>query len=258
MSHEKRAHMTKYAIVTGAASGIGRATAYRLADEGYEVALVDLDSGGLEETSTTIAAAGGEATPIELNLADEAHVVRAMEQLIARAGAPSVLVNNAGVGIAATVPDTTLAQWNRMLTVNLTGAFLMARAVLPSMLEAGTGNIVNVSSVAGVVGVANRAGYCASKAGLLGLTRALAVDHAAAGIRTNAICPGTVDTEWIGKILSDAPDPEATREKMNHRQLDGRMGTPQEVAAGIAFLVSDDARFVNGSAFMMDGGMSAV
>ncbi len=250
--------MPLHAIVTGAASGIGRATARRLAADGYEVATLDLDSVGLASTVDAITDAGGAAIPVEVDLADEARLDEAIAELIARVGAPRVLVNNAGVGIAATIPETTLADWNRMLTVNLTGAFLMTRAVLPSMLEAGEGRIVNVSSVAGVVGVANRGGYCASKAGVLGLTRALAADHAAAGIRVNAICPGTVDTEWIGKILSGAEDPEATRKAMNQRQLDGRMGTPEEVAAGIAFLVSDEARFVNGSAFIMDGGMTAV
>jgi NAD(P)-dependent dehydrogenase (short-subunit alcohol dehydrogenase family) len=126
------------------------------------------------------------------------------------------------------------------------------------MLEAGHGLIVNVSSIAGIVGLRNRAAYCASKHGVIGLTRAIAADYAHEGIRCNAICPGTVDTEWIGKILADADDPESTRRAMEQRQLDGRMGSPDEVAAGIAFLASADGRFVNGAAFVMDGGMTAV
>jgi NAD(P)-dependent dehydrogenase (short-subunit alcohol dehydrogenase family) len=126
------------------------------------------------------------------------------------------------------------------------------------MLEAGHGLIVNVSSIAGIVGLRNRAAYCASKHGVIGLTRAIAADYADQGIRCNAICPGTVDTEWIGKILADADDPESTRRAMEQRQLDGRMGSPDEVAAGIAFLASADGRFVNGAAFVMDGGMTAV
>ncbi len=112
--------------------------------------------------------------------------------------------------------------------------------------------------MAGIVGVGRRAAYCAAKAGVIGLTRATAVDYAARGIRANAICPGTVHSEWIGKILADAPDPAATLRAMEARQLDGRMGSPEEVAAGIAFLCSPQARFVNGSAFVMDGGMTAV
>ncbi|MGH8882845.1 MAG: SDR family NAD(P)-dependent oxidoreductase, partial [Stackebrandtia sp.] len=140
----------------------------------------------------------------------------------------------------------------------LTATFTTCRAVLPGMVAAGGGIIVNVGSIAGVVGVRDRAAYCASKGGVIALTRSIAADYAANGIRANAICPGTVGSEWIDKILSDAPDPVAARVAMAARQLDNRMGTPDEVAAGIAFLASDDGRFVNGSAFMMDGGVTAV
>lgn len=142
------------------------------------------------------------------------------------------LVNVAGVGVAAPLADTADS--------------------------AGGGTVVNVASVAGIVGVKNRAAYCASKAGVIGLTRSIAADYAPAGIRANAICPGTVETEWVDKILASDPDPKAARAAMEARQLDGRMGTPEEVAAGIAFLAGHDGRFVNGSAFVMDGGMTAI
>jgi len=134
-----------------------------------------------------------------------------------------VLVNVAGIGVAATVLETSDEDWNRVLAVNLTGPFLTTRAILPLMLDRGNGVIVNIASVAGQVGVPRRAAYCASKAGLVGLTKAIAVDHAHEGIRSVAICPGTVETEWIGKILANAPDPAATRAAMAARQLDGRM-----------------------------------
>lgn len=246
------------AIVTGAASGIGRATALRLSAEGYPIAVVDVDSAGLEDTTQRIEEAGGQAVPYTLDVTDGDAVSQGVEAIADRHGGIAVLVNNAGVGVAARLADTTDEQWHRVMEVNVTGPFLMTRAVLPHMIQDGGGAIVNVASVAAVIGVKNRAAYTTSKHAVVGLTRAVAVDYAHEGIRVNAICPGTVATEWIDKILADAPDPAAARRSMEERQLDGRMGSPEEVAAGIAFLVSDDGRFVNGSAFVMDGGMSAI
>ncbi len=168
-----------------------------------------------------------------------------------------LVTNVAGIGVAATVVETTNDQWERVISVNLTGTFIVCRAALPILLGSGGGVIVNVASVGGLVGIAERAAYCASKAGVIGLTRAIAVDHAAAGVRAVAICPGTVESEWITMILANHADPPAARRAMSDRQLDGRMGTPDEVAAGIAFIASDDGRFINGSEFVMDGGMTA-
>jgi NAD(P)-dependent dehydrogenase (short-subunit alcohol dehydrogenase family) len=144
-----------------------------------------------------------------------------------------------------------------VLDVNLGGIYRMCRAVLPSMIDAGGGVVVNIASVAGLVGVTNRAVYCASKAGVVGLTKAIAVDHAPQGIRAVAICPGTVATEWIAKILADAPDPVAARKAMEDRQLDGRLGSPEEVAAAISLVCSPEGRFFNGTALVMDGGLTA-
>lgn len=226
------------AIVTGASSGIGAATCAQLARDGFRVVSVDVSG-----------------TPaFRLDVRDDA----AVRSMVAGLGPVAALVNVAGIGVAAKLHETTDDDWDRIVGVNLTGMFYLCRAVLPVMVAAGGGTIVNVSSVAGLVGVRERAAYCASKAAVIGLTRSITVDYAGAGIRCNAICPGTVDTEWIGKILADAPDPAAARAAMVARQLDGRMGTPEEIAAGIAFLLSDGARFVNGSAFVMDGGMTAV
>lgn len=247
----------RWAVVTGAGSGIGFATARRLAADGWEVAAVDVDAQGLQRAVDAVEADGGRARAQLADVTDRVGVADAL-QAIQQDGGIGVLVNNAGIGVAATTAETADEDWDRVLAVDLTGVFVCCRAVLPGMLTAGGGRIVNVASVAGVVGVRNRAAYCAAKAGVIGLTRALAVDHAADGIRANAICPGTVATEWIGKILADAPDPEAARATMSARQLDGRMGTPEEVAAGIAFLAGDEARFANGAAFVMDGGMSAI
>ncbi len=232
------------AAITGAASGIGFATAQRLQRDGWDVVAIDIDGDGLSSY----------ADARVLDLRDRAAIV----ETFASIGTIDALVNDAGVGFAATAVDTTDEQWDTMLAINLTAMFHTTRAVLPGMIERGGGSIVNLASVAGVVGVRNRAGYCATKGGVIAFTRAVAADHAHQGIRANAICPGTVATEWIGKILADAPDPDATRAAMEARQLDGRMGSPEEVAAGIAFLLSDDGRFVNGSAWVMDGGMTAV
>jgi NAD(P)-dependent dehydrogenase (short-subunit alcohol dehydrogenase family) len=245
------------AVVTGAASGIGRATALRLARDGYEIAMMDLDAAGLAETRTQIKQAGGRAHAFPVDVCDPLSVGSVTRKVAVTVGPPQVLVNVAGIGLAATVLETSDEDWNRVLAVNLTGPFLTIRATLPLMLDRGRGVVVNIASVAGQVGLARRAAYCASKAGLVGLTRAVAVDHASAGIRCVAICPGTVETEWIAKIIADAPDPAAVRQAMAARQLDGRMGSPDEVAAMVAFVASPDGRFVNGAALVLDGGLTA-
>jgi NAD(P)-dependent dehydrogenase (short-subunit alcohol dehydrogenase family) len=249
--------MSSVAVVTGAASGIGRATALRLAQDGYEVAMMDLDTAGLAETCAQIQQADGRAHQFPVDLRDPLGVGSVTREIAVTVGAPQVLVNVAGIGVAATVLETSDEDWNRVLAVNLTGPFLTIRATLPLMLDRGSGVIVNIASVAGQVGLARRAAYCASKAGLVGLTRAVAVDHAREGIRCVAICPGTVETEWIGKILASAPDPVAAREVMSARQLDGRMGSPAEIAAMVSFVAGPEGRFINGAALVLDGGMTA-
>lgn len=246
------------ALVTGAASGIGLATAHRLAADGMVIALVDRDAGSLDVAVEVVASGAGRVLPFVLDVADGEAVDAMIDGLVTSEGPPQVVVNNAGTAVRADVTATDPSDWNRVVAVNLTAVYRVCRAVIPGMVPAGGGAIVNVASVAGMVGIRERAAYCASKAGVIGLTRAIAADHAADGIRANAICPGTVETGWIDRIIAGADDPEAARRAMEERQLDGRMGTPQEVAEGIAFLASDRARFVNGSAFVMDGGMTAV
>ncbi|MEU9149733.1 SDR family oxidoreductase [Streptomyces sp. NPDC048417] len=245
------------ALVTGAASGIGRATALRLAGDDFTVALLDLDRAGLSRTRILIEKQGGTAHEVPLDLRRAEEVAAAVDTTVSLLGSPDVLVNVAGVGVAANVLETSDSDWDLVLGVNLTGPFFMTRAVLPHMISDGAGVIVNIASVGGQVGLARRAAYCASKAGLVGLTRAVAVDHAKEGVRCVAICPGTVETEWIDKILSDAPDPGAARAAMAARQLDGRLGTPEEVAALVAFVAGDQGRFINGAALTVDGGMTA-
>jgi meso-butanediol dehydrogenase / (S,S)-butanediol dehydrogenase / diacetyl reductase len=250
--------LMKTAVVTGAASGIGRATAIQLAKDGYAVALVDIDESRMTETLDLIESSSAVAKAFPADVCDPHQLGVMVREVLTSLGSPELLVNVAGIAVAATVLDTSDQDWNRVINTNLTGPFLLTRAVLPLMLDGGSGVIVNVASVAGAVGIPARAAYCASKAGLVGLTRAVAADYASRGVRCVAICPGTVETEWVDRIISADGDPESTRKRMADRQLDGRMGTPEEIAATIAFIASDDGRFFNGASVVVDGGMTAV
>jgi NAD(P)-dependent dehydrogenase (short-subunit alcohol dehydrogenase family) len=246
------------AVVTGAASGIGRATALRLASDGWALTLVDRAQDGLEGTAGDVRAAGGVIHDLlVVDLADAERTESIAGEYL-RTHDVGLLVNNAGVGFRATAEETTDEQWDLTLAVNLTAMFRLCRAVLPGMVQRGRGVVINTASAGGLVGLRNRAAYCASKAGVIGLTRALAADHAGQGIRVNCIAPGTVDTEWVSRMLADDPDPVATRRMMENRQLDGRLGTPEEVAGGIAFMAGDEGRFFNGSVMVMDAGLTAV
>jgi NAD(P)-dependent dehydrogenase (short-subunit alcohol dehydrogenase family) len=241
------------ALVTGAGRGIGRVVATTLAERGCVVAINDLDepSATLEE----IEAAGGQALAVPGDVSDES-VVRGMaERVVAEFGRLDVLVNNAGISTIVPAERTTLADWNRTLAVNLTGPFLTCREFGRVMLESGSGSIVNVASVAGLLGVADRAAYNASKHGLIGLTRTLAAEWGGRGVRVNAVCPGWVKTEM------DEEDQGAggyTDRDIEDRVPMARFATPQDVAAAVAFL-ADPAQsgFVNGHALSVDGGWSA-
>jgi NAD(P)-dependent dehydrogenase (short-subunit alcohol dehydrogenase family) len=250
--------MSKVVVVTGAGSGIGRSIAYRLAAEGHAIAGVDIDPAALGATVEQIGRTGGTARAFPADIVPPDAFVRIAAEVEAALGPAEVLCNVAGVGVAAPLLTTSTADWDRVFALNVSAIFHACRAVLPGMLARGEGIIVNISSVAGVVAIRDRAAYTASKFAVVGLTKSIAADYAGQGIRCNAICPGTVETEWIGKILANSPDPEGTRAAMAARQLDGRMGSPEEVAEGVAFLVHDGGRFMNGAALVMDGGLSAV
>lgn len=243
------------AVITGAASGIGRATAYRLLEDGYRFHLLDVDSEGLAVTVEEIRARGGRAEPWVVDLMDRERLDEVATSILVD-GAPALLVNNAGIGVAARADETSWEMWDLMMGINVTAMYRLCHRMIPAMIEAGGGNVVNVSSVAALIGMFNRAAYCATKGAVLSFTRALACDYGAKGIRANAICPGTVSSEWIDKIVASDPDPEGRRRMMSARQLDNQMGTPEEIAEGIAFLSSPQGRFANGSGLVMDGGMS--
>ena len=244
------------AIVTGAGSGIGRATATALAGAGARVLVADLHAGKAEETVAQIRQAGGTAVAFGCDVSDADQVVAMIDRCERDHGSVDILVNNAGTVVSATVVDTSIADFDRVMAVNVRGAFAGIRAVIPRMLSRGGGIIVNVASAAAVKAVPDRAAYIASKSAVVGLTRAVALDHMAQGIRCNAVAPGVVDSPWFTPLLAEAPDPAAVREAMRTRQPLGRMGRPDEIAAAVMYLCSDEARLVNGACLFVDGGYS--
>jgi len=246
--------VTARALVTGAASGIGRATAILLAGRGAAVACFDVNADGLAETAAAI---GERALPIPCDVTDLAAVEIAVSQAAADLGGLDAVANVAGVGdFTGDVAEIAPEEWARVLAINLTGPFHVSRAAIPHLRAAG-GAIVNVSSQFGLVGCLASPAYCASKAGLIGLTRAMAIDHTEEGIRVNCVCPGPVDTPMLA--WTDATPGLTARERgrTQGRNLSGRSGRPEEIAATIAFLLSDDVGFMSGSVVAVDGAWTA-
>jgi NAD(P)-dependent dehydrogenase (short-subunit alcohol dehydrogenase family) len=237
------------ALVTGAGSGIGRAIAERFAAEGASVLLVGRTQATLDETAEAIRAAGGAATTAALDVAD----ADAVAALFSELDALDVLVNGAGIVSTDTVEHTPDARWDEVFDTNVRGVFLMSKHALPLLRER-EGNIVNVASVAGLVGVPNRAAYCASKGAVIALTRAMAVDHVREGVRVNALCPGTVQTPWIDRLVADHGE---RLEDLAARQPLGRLGTAEEIADAALYLASAESSFVTGTELVVDGGMTA-
>ena len=247
----------KTAFVTGASRGIGRATAIACAREGAKVALVGIDDE--EGLAATVACRdlGAEARWIRADLASESEVERAAQEVVASWGGIDVLVNNAGVYFKGTVLDTTVEQWDRLMAVNVTGAFLCAKHVLPSMIERGGGSIVNVASEAGLVGIAGQTAYNVSKAALVSLTQSMALDHAAQNVRVNCVCPGTTLTPLVESAVAKEADPEAALKRLGSMRPMNRLGRPDEIAEAIVFLASDVAAYATGAVLSVDGGYTA-
>ena len=243
----------KSAIITGGASGIGEGTAHMLAERGAAVLIFDRDAERAPMVARQICAAGGNADYRVGDVSDPVACDAAVSGACEKYGCLDVLVNNAGGGTLQPTHETSLEQWKWMLDINLTGTFLMSRAALRVMLVQGEGIIVNVASVHGHVGFPNHAGYTAAKAGIVNLTRSLAVEYGTRNIRVNAVCPGVIMTPLIAATV----DAKAM-EKFVAMHPIGRIGTVEEVARAICFLASDEATFITGSSLMVDGGYTAI
>jgi len=244
----------KICIVTGGGSGIGRATCRVFAREGAKVVVADRKP----EAAAAVAKELPGAVALTIDVSKSADVKRMIDDTVKQFGRLDVIVNNAGYGTFGTVVDIDEAEWDALMAVNVRGVYLCCKYAIPAMKATGGGAIVNVASVVASIGIRNRAAYVASKGAVAALTRAIALDHVAEGIRCNAIAPGTIDTPYYDDVMARAPDPVAFRKGLEARQPIGRLGTAEEMADGILFLASDESRFAVGAIVTIDGGMTAL
>ena len=247
----------KSALITGAASGIGRETAQRFAEEGAAVVCVDLDGAGAARVAHAIGGKGGTALSVPADLTDADEVRGMADEALSARGAIDILVNNAGVSILGGVAELTEAAWQREIDTNLASVYRVSKALWPHFVAAGGGAILSTASIAGATAVTQGAAYVASKAGLIMLTRCMALDGADSGIRANCICPGWVDTPLFDGFLAQQPEPETARERAARRTPLGRIGTPRDIADGFVYLASDEASWITGTALVIDGGLTA-
>jgi NAD(P)-dependent dehydrogenase (short-subunit alcohol dehydrogenase family) len=251
----------KVCVITGAGSGIGRASAIMFASEGAQVAVADIDEAAALATVALINdASDGAGTPaaraFRVDVTDPTETERLADDVVAAWDRIDILFNNAGIAGIGQLHETSLELWERVFRVNVRGVFLVARAVLPHMIAAGRGSIINMSSCIAEIGLANRASYAASKGAVLSLTRQMQADYAQHGIRVNALLPGTIHTPFVDAYLRDSyADPVEGLEILKRRQMTGALGTPEDVAAAALYLASDESRFVLGSGMYVDGGV---
>jgi NAD(P)-dependent dehydrogenase (short-subunit alcohol dehydrogenase family) len=243
----------KTTLVTGAGSGIGQAIAVLFARQGAAVWIVDRDAAAGHATFEAIRSTGGNAEFVELDISDPAAVLA----LATRVPALDVLVNNAGIGHVGNLTQTTAADLDRLLAVNVRGTFNLCKAFVPAMLERRRGSVINLASIAGLIAVRDRLAYTTSKHAIVGLTKALALDHSHTGVRFNAICPGRVETPWVQARIAEYPDPDKAYREMAATQLTGRMARPDEIAAAALYLAADESAMVTGSTLQIDGGWGA-
>ncbi|MBL4576152.1 MAG: SDR family oxidoreductase [Opitutaceae bacterium] len=246
----------KQALITGAGSGIGAAIAHAFAEAGATVWVTDRDEIGGNKTVEEIRKKGHQAHFLLLDVTDEATCIQSLNS-VREEGPINILVNNAGIGHVGDLETTTGDNMDRLYQVNVKGVFNMMKAAIPFMLEQKTGNIVNMASIGGIVGVKNRLAYCMTKFAVVGLTKSTALDYAKRGIRVNCICPGRVETPFVKARLAEYDDPEKGYREMSSTQPIGRMAQPAEIAAAALYLASDEAGSVTGSCLSVDGGWSA-
>ncbi len=242
-------------MITGAGSGIGAGIAELFAESGYSVAAVDIDPERAQMIAERLST-HGPVLAIAADIASEEQAKTAVDSAVREFGYVSVLINNAGIEVNGSITELDASRWDRQIAVNLRGAFLMSRYSIPAMRDRG-GSIIHISSVHAFVSWASCAAYDTTKAGLLGLTRAMAIDHGPEGIRVNAICPGYIDTPLMEKWLESVPDRTQTERQVLSVHPVGRIGTPRDVAQAALFLASDAASFISGTSLVVDGAMTA-
>ena len=246
----------KICVITGAGSGIGRASALLFAREGGCVVVADVDKAGADETVRQIKNEGGAASSFIVDVTDAAAAKRLAENAAATYGRIDVLFNNAGISGVGSLHETSEELWDRVMAVNVRGVFLISKFVVPHMLERRAGSIINMSSTIADIGLAQRASYAASKGAILALTRAMQVDYAPFGIRVNALLPGTIHTPFVEKYLRESyPNREDGLKAIRKRQLTEELGKPEDVASAALFLASDESSFVMGTGLFVDGGV---
>ncbi len=247
----------KVALVTGAGGGIGRGIAVRFAAEGAKVGVLDILEDGVRETVEIIEKTGGQACGLTCNLRDPQSVKNAVATLNSTFGTINVVVNNAAVMPAKVLHETTLDEWDAVFGVNVRGAYLVNREVIPQMIANGGGSIIHMASITGIRGLPGLAGYSATKGALISLTRAMSTDYARLGIRVNSVSPGTIDSPMLRDFLAAQSDQNRLRQEFDSMHPIGRVGTIEEVASVFVFLASDEASFVTGSNYEVDGGLSS-
>ena len=246
----------RVAVITGAGSGIGRACAREFAKEGARVVIADIDSAAASETLRAIGVTGGTAMAVETDVSSADAVQKLVEQTLGAYSQVDVLINNAAIQVSKTVEETTVEEWEREIAVNLGGVFLCSKFFIPHLRKT-KGAIINMASVNGFFVEPMCAGYCATKAAIIGLTKAMAIDHGREGIRVNCICPGYIDAGLAWGYFEAQSDPAAARGAAGKLHALGRIGEPEEVARVAVFLASNEASFMTGSAVVVDGGFGS-
>jgi NAD(P)-dependent dehydrogenase (short-subunit alcohol dehydrogenase family) len=248
---------SKSALVTGGASGIGAAIAERFAAEGAAIAIADLDGDGADKQAEAIRAKGGTAVGLTVDVGNDESVATMMSRAWEALEGFDILVNNAAIPMVGTVETLAADEWDRALNIDLSSVYRTSKAVWPHFVSAGGGTVLNTASVAGIIGMAGQHGYSTAKAGVVMLTKCMALDGAAHRIRVNCVCPGFVETPMAVAFIDAQDDPAASRAAINAAHPLGRTGQPAEIAAAFVYLASDEARWITGTALVIDGGLTA-